>query len=808
MMFRDLARHARWLMATVVLVLAAPLAAQETYRLPPEPVVTILDAAPLPTVSVSPDRVWLLFGDRTSMPSIAELAEPMLRLAGRRINPANYGPAGVPRTTALRIKRIDTGEEHAIETPAGGSLGGMSWSPDRRQLAFTNTLADRIELWVADVASGSARRVTEARVNGIGGGCSWMPAGDRMLCTIVPDDHGAPPEPSPVPDGPIVQESTGREAPVRTYQDLLGNPHDEALFEHYFTAQLALIDVATGAKTNVGRPAIFLGADTSPDGEHILVSRVVRPFSYAVPMNLFPREQEVWNLDGEVVHTVASVPLQDGLRPGWVATGPRNVGWRSQQPATLVWAEALDGGNPDSPAEQRDQVFTLAAPFPAQPAELARTEQRFSGIQWLEDGLALIHDVERATRRLRTFLIDPDEPDQPWRLVWDRNTEDAYTDPGGPISRSTPTGNVVAQHGDDIFLSGAGATPAGDRPFLDRLNTRTLNTERVWQSDASAYESFVALIDPEAARIITRHETADTPANYFVRDVRDGTRTALTDFADPAPQLRGVRKELVVYEREDGVPLNGTLYLPPNHQPGQRLPVVIWAYPREFVSADVAGQVRASDNRFTTVSGSSHLFFLTQGYAVFDGPSMPIIGGDTANNRYIEQLVMSAQAAVDKIVEMGVADRDRIGVGGHSYGAFMTANLLAHSDIFRAGIARSGAYNRTLTPFGFQAERRTFWETPEVYSRMSPFFHADKVKAPILFIHGEADNNSGTFPIQSERMFAAVMGHGGTARLVMLPHESHGYAARESVLHTLAEMIGWFDKHVKNAPSREMTEQR
>jgi dipeptidyl aminopeptidase/acylaminoacyl peptidase len=225
------------------------------------------------------------------------------------------------------------------------------------------------------------------------------------------------------------------------------------------------------------------------------------------------------------------------------------------------------------------------------------------------------------------------------------------------------------------------------------------------------------------------------------------------------------------------------------------------------VSADVAGQVRASDARFTTVGGSSHLFFLTQGYAVFDGPSMPIIGGDTANNRYVEQLVMSARAAVDKIVEMGVADRDRIGVGGHSYGAFMTANLLAHSNLFRAGIARSGAYNRTLTPFGFQAEQRTFWEVPEIYAGMSPFYFAHQIRDPILFIHGEADNNSGTFPIQSERMYAAVMGHGGTTRLVMLPHESHGYAARESVMHTLAEMIEWFDRFVKNAPPRTTDQQ-
>lgn len=132
----------------------------------------------------------------------------------------------------------------------------------------------------------------------------------------------------------------------------------------------------------------------------------------------------------------------------------------------------------------------------------------------------------------------------------------------------------------------------------------------------------------------------------------------------------------------------------------------------------------------------------------------------------------------------------------------MTANLLAHSDLFRAGIARSGAYNRTLTPFGFQSERRTFWEAPEMYAKVSPFWYADKIKEPILLIHGEADNNQGTFPIQSERMFAAIRGNGGTARLVMLPLEAHGYAAKESTEHTLFEMVQWFDKWVKNAKPR------
>jgi dipeptidyl aminopeptidase/acylaminoacyl peptidase len=470
----------------------------------------------------------------------------------------------------------------------------------------------------------------------------------------------------------------------------------------------------------------------------------------------------------------------------------------------LHWTEALDGGNPRAKATHRDRLMMVSAPFNAPPAEFARTEQRYGGIAWGAQDIALLSDYDRSTRWRRTWLIRPDAPRTTWQLVHEYNTQDAYNDPGSPMFRTADGGNaVLLQRGNAIYLTGQGATPDGDRPFLDRLDLRALRKERIWQADAEAYESVVALLDDDARRVLTRRETATNPPNYFVRDTRAGRLSALTGFTDPAPQLRSISKQLVTYERADGVPLNGTLYLPPGYREGERLPVVMWAYPREFVSADVAGQVRSSANRFDTFGGASHLFFLTQGYAVFDGPSMPIVGGDTANNTYVEQLVASAQAAVDKVVDMGIADPDRIGVGGHSYGAFMTANLLAHSDLFRAGIARSGAYNRSLTPFGFQNEERTFWEAPDLYARMSPFWYAHDVDEPLLMIHGIADNNSGTFPVQSERMYAAVKGHGGTVRLVMLPHESHGYAARESVLHTLAEMVAWFDHYVKNAPPRE-----
>jgi dipeptidyl aminopeptidase/acylaminoacyl peptidase len=515
---------------------------------------------------------------------------------------------------------------------------------------------------------------------------------------------------------------------------------------------------------------------------------------------------EVWNLRGEVVRRVAQLPLAENIPIRGVRAGPRALNWRPDVPATLVWAEALDGGNPKTKVDHQDRVVTLAAPFAGEPVELLRLTKRYAALQWDASGLALAVEFDRDRRWATTWVVDAARPAVRPRVLWDRSAEDRYGDPGFPLQRQTAAGDAVLQRsGDWIYLAGNGASPQGDRPFLDRLNLRTQKTERLWRADTIHYEAVVAVLHDNGggARIVTRRESRTKPPNYFVREIRRGTLRPLTTFKDPAPQLTGIQKRLVTYTRADGVPLSGTLYLPPGYTSGTRLPVVMWAYPTEFASAAAAGQVSAAPNRFNLIRGPSHLFFLTQGYAVLDDPKMPIVGGDTANNHYVEQLVASARAAVNAVVDLGVADSSRIGVGGHSYGAFMTANLLAHSDLFRAGIARSGAYNRSLTPFGFQNEDRTFWEARSVYLAMSPFVSADSINEPILMTHGEADNNSGTYPIQSERLFAALKGLGGTARLVMLPNEAHGYVGRESVLHTLAEMIEWFDRYVKQAKPRQ-----
>ncbi len=799
----------------LVLALAPPARAQAPavdarYLTPPAEIVKILEAPPPPTVTVSPSRDAVAIVERASMPPLEELAQPMLRLAGLRISPASNGPHRTPAVTTVTFKAIAGGPERRIARPGSLSLSPIGFSPDGKSYALGVVSRGGIALALVDPASGAVRDVPRLALNAVfdtpfgGSACEWMDDSSALVCRAVPATRGAaPPEPT-VPLGPEVQETRGKPAPVRTYQDLLTSPHDEALFEHYGASEIVIVDARSLAVSRVGQAGLYTAATPSPDGRYLLVTRLVRPFSRLVPYSDFPNHVEVWTRAGQRAKTLAEVPMGDTVPMNGVIDAPREHQWHPTTPATVLWAEALDKGDPKQDVPHRDRVLSLAAPFTGEPVEVTRTAWRFRGIAHTAKGVALVTEFDRPARKVRVWVHDGAAAP---RVLFERASQDRYNDPGTPLRRAGS--RVIDQTGRSIYLAGQGASPEGDRPFLDRLDLTTGKAERLFRSDTTSYETVVALLDDEATRIVTRRESKSDPPNVYVRGRAGGTMTALTRYQDPAPQLAGVTKQLLTYERPDGVTLSATLYLPSGHQPGQRHPMLFWAYPREFTDASVAGQVSGSPNRFTTVTGPSHLLLLTQGFAILDDPSMPIVGpGETANDTYVEQLVASAKAAVDTVVEMGVADRDRIGVGGHSYGAFMTANLLAHSDLFRAGIARSGAYNRTLTPFGFQSETRTFWEVPGVYAKMSPFWHADKVNEPILLIHGAADDNSGTFPIQSERFYMALKGHGATARYVVLPHEAHGYRARESVLHTVAEMLNWANTYVRDAAPRTGTSAR
>ena len=795
------------LSTTLVVILVSALGVAQSdspaYQKPPQAIADVMNAEPLPGVAVSPLRDVIALVPRQSMPSIAELARPWLGLAGSRIDPANNGPRLRPAGTGITLRTIGNGAERRIPIPAGSNVALVGFSPDGKRLAFTITRDTRIELHILDIATAATRGVDGA-LNTIVGGCGWLIDSSALLCPFVPAGRASPPAATAAPSGPNIQENQGSGGVIPTFQDLLTSPHDEALFEHYATTHLAFVDAATGRRSPFGRPGILAGTP-SPNGEYVLVSAVKRPFSRLLPWSQFPRDVEVWNRRGEKVRAVADVPMADKVPANGVITGRRGHRWAPLEPAALMWVEALDNGDIRNKVPHRDKIMSLGAPFSGQPVEVAKTQYRFGGASWTDTGTILLTENDRETRTTRTWVLNSrwGEP----RKLWDRKQQDTYGDPGSPVFR--PDRPTILQVGDAIYLNGLGASPEGDRPFLDRLNLRTFTTERLFRSDAGGFESFVGLLDQEGGRVLTRRETRTVPPNYVIRDLRAGKEQVVTQFADPHPQLTKAMADrmFVTYKRKDGVGLSGTLYLPVGYQKGQRVPMLVWAYPAEFVDTDAASQVVGSPNRYTSVGGSSHLLLLMQGYAIFDGPTMPIVGsGETANDKYVEQLVASAEAAVDKAVELGVADRSRIAVGGHSYGAFMTANVLAHTDLFVAGIARSGAYNRSLTPFGFQAETRTFWEVPDVYATMSPFWHANKIKEPILLIHGEADDNTGTFPIQSERFYMALKGHGATARYVTLPHEGHGYAARESNMHVVAEMLNWLDKYVKGAPDRRTSD--
>ncbi len=789
--------------SSMVLCFAGFSHAETRYKLPPREVVEIFDAPAPPTAVLSPRGDALLLVAVESNPPLALIAEPFLRLAGVRITPATSARRRTQRYTGLSLQPTEAGAAIAVALPQGAHIGLPVWSHDAKRFAFARDLADGVELWVGDAATGHAKPLSNLRLNDVlGPAFSWMPDNNWLLVRAIPKGRGPAPAEPRVPEGPVIDETAGKRSQVATYEDLLANEHDALLFEHYARSQMTLVDVASGAQRPVGEAGLNVFAKPSPDAKYLLLTRTQRPFSYRVPFQSFARTVEVWDAQGKRVATIADLPVSDEVPRQGVPTGPRAVSWQPLQLATLVWTEARDGGDPVKPASFRDELMTLSAPFAEKPRPLLRLKHRYQEIDWLgRRNQALVSERDRARRWVTTHLVDLAAPETD-KLVFDRNVNDAYKDPGDPVKDYRPNGEELAlQDGDRVYLAGNGASAEGDRPFLDALDLKTLQRERLFQSADGRFERFLGFVRASRSKSVIRSESPSEPPNEWTLDLKTHERQRLTAYQDPAPRLRGVKKELIKYTRKDGVALSGTLYLPADHKPGTRLPALLWAYPLEYSDADTAGQVRSSPSAFTRLSGPSPVFLVTQGYAVLMDATMPVVGDpETVNNTYVEQISESARAAVEKLDALGVADPKRVVVGGHSYGAFMTANLLAHTDIFVAGIAGSGAYNRTLTPFGFQTERRTFWEAGDVYMKMSPFVFANKINEPVLLTHGEADDNSGTFPIQSQRLFAAIRGNGGTARLVMLPHEAHGYRGRESVLHALAEMIDWADRWAKPHP--------
>ncbi|UHG90574.1 S9 family peptidase [Spirosoma oryzicola] len=778
-----------------------------TYQTPPKALADLVTAPLTPTVSMSAKGDLMLILEQASAPSIAELAQPELKLAGLRMNPANNGPSRARYITGLKLKKLMDKDEKAITgLPANPLISFVQWSPDDTKIAFANSTDTQIDLYIADVATASAKKVGTLALNAtLGVPFHWVSDSKSLIAKAIPAGRGAAPEVSRVPAGPTTQENVGgKRGQAPTYQDLLKNPSDEKQFAYYTTAQVVRVGL-DGSTTNIGQAGIIRSAEPSPNGQYVMVETVHTPFSYLVPVYRFPLKTEIYAMTGSLVKTLNDGPLQETVAysPDGAPTGPREFTWRADAPASVYYTVAQDNGDPKVKADIRDKVYLVDAPFSAQPKEIYAAQYRFENFDWGNESTALATERWWQNRKSLTKTVNPAN----WQttVLFDRSYEDRYTNPGQPDTKHNQYGREVLNilpSGEILMVNGQGASPEGDRPFVSLLNLKTKQNRELWRSASPYFERPVAVLDAVKQVILTTRETPDENPNYFVRNLK--ARIApiqVTTFAHPYPQLKGIQKQQLRYKRADGVDLTATLYLPVGYKKEQGpLPTFLWAYPAEFKSKDAASQVSGSPYQFNRISYWGAAAFVTMGYAILDNASIPIVGeGDKEpNDTYVEQLVASAKAAIDEGVRLGVVDSSRVGVGGHSYGAFMTANLLTHSKLFKGGIARSGAYNRTLTPFGFQNEQRSYWQAPDVYNKMSPFMNADKVKTPLLLVHGEADNNTGTFPIQSERYYNALKGFGATTRLVFLPYESHGYTAKESLLHMLWEMNGWLDKYVKN----------
>lgn len=778
------------------------------YQLPPKAIADLLLAKPTPAVNIDSKAAWMLLSERNSYPSIEELAMPEYRIAGMRINPNNYAPSRQTFINNFSLKNVKTGKVTPVTgLPSPLYAGNVSWSPNETKIAFTQTTQNRIDLYVIDVATGKATKINKQALNSImgNGGATWVDETTLLYRVAAKAANLAPTRPL-APKGPTIQQNLGKAAPSATLQDLIKSPFDEQLFEFFATSQLA--QNKNGVETLIGKPAIYSSISLSPDKNYMMVRTIKKPFSYLVSSFGFPSVITITDRAGKVLKTLADLPSSEVRPSGYdnVQNVPRGFDWRDDEAATVVWSQPLDSGLIKKNVPYHDAVLALSAPFTSTPKELFKTQMRFGGISWGNSTLALVREISRTKQMSRLSRYNPTTGTV--ETLYELSTTDAYNNPGTPVTEKNKFGRQVVlttDNGTKLLMNNTtGASSKGDMPFIAKFDLATKKSEILWRSSPGSFEMVTDILDPEKLVLLTRRESQKDAPNYFIKNLvlRVADRQ-ITNFTNPYAQLEGVTKQKISYKRADGIDLTGDLYLPKgyNKEKDGPLPVLIWAYPREFNSAADAAQIRGSQDRFTTISSGGPLFFVTQGYAILDNAEMPIVAkdGKKPNDTFVEQLKLNAEAAINKLSEMGVGDKNRMAVGGHSYGAFMTANLLAHTNLFKAGIARSGAYNRTLTPFGFQNEDRTYWDAPQLYYEMSPFSYANKIKTPILLIHGEMDDNQGTFPINSERLFNAIKGFGGTTRFVYLPYEAHGYRAKENILHMLWETNTWLDTYVKQA---------
>lgn len=799
------------------LLITANFVAQEklTYQKPPKEILELVDAPLAPSVWIDSKGENVVLFYRDTYKSIAELSETEMRLGGLRINPkTNIGSRTRYFNNIMVKKAIEKDARQVTGIPKNARLSYFTTSPNQKIVAFLNTSEDGVQLWVADIEKATAKKLSTLKLNAnMGNPINWFKDSKTLLVNVIPTNRKELINTSEaVPEGPTVTVSAGEKAQNRTYQDLLGSPNDEYNFEQLAISEVKKISLE-GSVSDFLPIAMYNDIKFSPDGNYVMVNLLKRPFSYIVPYYRFPFETNIYRTTGELIQKVNEVPLNEVEPKGFMATrtGKRSMGWRSDKAATLYWAEALDKGDPEVKVDFRDAVYELEAPFNGKEKLLLKTINRYSGITWGDANFAIATDYWWNDRNTKTYIFNPSNASETPKIIFDRSYQDKYSDPGNFVTRRNDYDErVLDMDNGNTFLMGDGFSEKGQFPFIDEFNLKTQKTKRIYQSSyTDKLENLNSAIDIRKGKILVRIESQNEYPNYYFRNInKKNDLTPVTSYENPFKSIQNVHKEVITYKRDDGLELEGTLYLPIGYdmKKKEKMPMILWAYPREFKDKNNAGQNTTNPNEFIYPNYGLPIYWVTQGYVVLDDASFPIVGeGDEEpNDTFIKQLVGNAKAAIDAVDQMGYIDRNRVAVGGHSYGAFMTANLLSHSNLFAAGIARSGAYNRTLTPFGFQSEERSYWDSPETYNTMSPFMNADNMKTPLLLIHGEADNNSGTYPLQSERYFNALKGLGATARLVLLPKESHGYSAKESVLHVLWEQDQWLYKYVKNRNSKNL----
>nr|WP_095929561.1 prolyl oligopeptidase family serine peptidase [Flavobacterium sp. ACN2] len=780
-----------------------------TYQKPSKSILDLADYQRAPSVSMDTKKENMLLMYRNTYKTLDDLNQDEVRLAGLRINPVTNISSTVTYLINLKLRKINGKEEIQVKgLPDNPKISNILWSPNDKKILFSHTTNSGVELWVLDVASVQATKLTEARVNAnLGNPFNWFLDSETILVKMLPKNR--PPlldSKKDLPTGPIISNTSGEKSQNRTYPDMLKNKNDEANFENCITSELYKVKL-NGDAVLYKDAAMFAGEKISPDGQYIMLTTIQKPFSYVVPLNRFPSKTVVYDLSGREIKTVNEVPLNEIMPKGFMAVrkGKREMAWRNDKPATLSYVVALDEGDPANKVDFRDEVFLWDAPFDKEASSLAKTPQRFSDIMWGNDNLAVLSEEWYDTRSTKTFLINPSNPNQQPKMITDRNSQDVYSDPGVfETKKNAYNKYVLAIEKNNLYRIGEGYTKNGQFPFVDEFNVETLKSKRIYTSPyKDKKEDILEIEDFKSGKILVMIQSKTEYPNYYFRNIKkQNSLTQVTDFKNPFESIKDVSKEVIKYKRKDGLELSGTLYLPVGYDKTkkEKLPLLIWAYPAEYKDRNSASQSTQNSNEFTFPYYGSFVYWVTKGYVVLDDAAFPIIGEGTTepNDNFISQLVDNAAAAIDAVDALGYINRKKVAVGGHSYGAFMTANLLTHSDLFACGIARSGAYNRTLTPFGFQSEQRNYWEAPEVYNAMSPFMNAEKMKTPILLVHGEADNNPGTFTLQTERYFQALKGLGAPARMVILPKESHGYVAKENILHLLWEQDQFLEKYLKN----------